>query len=77
MNKSNSNSDWIYRIKHSDYLTKKQMELRLDAIKHLLQKPFAMDEVVLQRALKYNHGKSHNNFRGSKYRGVTINGNMW
>ena len=36
-----------------------------------------MDDIVIERSLKFNHGKFHDRFRGSKYRGVTINGNQW
>jgi len=36
-----------------------------------------MQDNVIQSALKVNHGKFHADYRGSLYRGVSINGRAW
>lgn len=40
-------------------------------------KSIAMDELVLMKASKVNHGKFSNRYRGSLYRGVSKNGKAW
>lgn len=62
-------------LKHSSYLTEKQIQMRNDAFKMLQSNNIGMKEIVHRRTLKFTHGKFHRNFRGSKFRGVTINGN--
>ena len=36
-----------------------------------------MGDIVLKKSNKFTHGNFHSHYRGSKYRGVTVNGNQW
>lgn len=36
-----------------------------------------LDEIIIKKAGKVYHSKSHQDFRGSIYRGVSINGRCW
>ena len=36
-----------------------------------------LNEVILKSAQKCNHGKFHDKYRGSLFRGVSVNGKAW
>lgn len=36
-----------------------------------------MDQVIVESAQKVNHGKFHDKYRGSLFRGVSKNGKAW
>tara|TARA_B110000285_G_C15066874_1_gene585648 strand:+ start:986 stop:1225 length:240 start_codon:yes stop_codon:yes gene_type:complete len=57
------------------FFTEKQKIIRKMSIQQIKNNSYKLDEILIKKTNKFTHGKFHQNFRGSKYRGVTINGN--